>query len=174
MFNRFDAFLARQPAGVQLLSLFQRNPGLLDRIAAVLGAAPSLADHLASHPAALDGLLCPEENPDPARLLRARLQDARLLEDVIEITRRTVREEDFSISVATMEGRMDADAAGLRRTAIADAALSALLPPVLADFAARFGRVRGGSMAVVAHGQGRRARDDGRLRPRPDAGLRPS
>ena len=27
VFNRFDAFLARQPAGVQLLSLFQRNPG---------------------------------------------------------------------------------------------------------------------------------------------------
>jgi [glutamine synthetase] adenylyltransferase / [glutamine synthetase]-adenylyl-L-tyrosine phosphorylase len=152
-FNRFDAFLARQLAGVQLLSLFQRNPGLLDRIAAVLGAAPLLADHLAMHPAALDGLLSPYENPNPARFLRGRLQDARLLEDVIEITRRTVREEDFSTSVATMEGRIDADEAGLRRTAIADAALSALLPPVLADFAARFGRVRGGSMAVVALGK---------------------
>ncbi len=153
VFNRFDAFLTRQPAGVQLLSLFERNPGLLDRIAAVLGAAPSLANHLASHPAALDGLLSPEENPNPARLLRARLRDARLLEDVIEITRRTVREEDFSTSVATMEGRIDADEAGLRRTAIADAALSALLSPVLADFASRFGRVRGGSMAVMAMGK---------------------
>ena len=29
----------------------------------------------------------------------------------------------------------------------------ALLPPVLADFAARFGRVRGGAMAVVAMGK---------------------
>ncbi len=153
VFNRFDAFLARQPAGVQLLSLFQRNPVLLDRIAAVLGAAPSLADHLANHPASLDGLLSPEENPDPAYLLRARLKDARLLEDAIEIIRRTVREEDFTVSVATMEGRLDADAAGLRRTAIADAALSALLAPVLADFSARFGRVRGGSMAVVAMGK---------------------
>jgi [glutamine synthetase] adenylyltransferase / [glutamine synthetase]-adenylyl-L-tyrosine phosphorylase len=153
VFNRFDAFLARQPAGVQLLSLFQRNPGLLDRIAAVLGAAPSLADHLASHPAALDGLLTPEEDPDPPRLLRARLQDARLLEETIEIIRRTVREEDFNLSVATMEGRLDADAAGLRRTAIADAALNALLAPVLADFASRFGRVRGGVMAVVAMGK---------------------
>jgi [glutamine synthetase] adenylyltransferase / [glutamine synthetase]-adenylyl-L-tyrosine phosphorylase len=153
VFNRFDAFLARQPAGVQLLSLFQRNPDLLDRIAAVLGAAPSLANHLASHPAALDGLLSPEENPDPARLLRARVRDARLLEDVIEITRRTVREEDFTVSVATMEGRIDADEAGLRRTAIADAALSVLLSPVQTDFASRFGRVRGGSMAVVAMGK---------------------
>jgi glutamate-ammonia-ligase adenylyltransferase len=153
VFNRFDAFLARQPAGVQLLSLFQRNPGLLDRIAAVLGAAPSLANHLASHPAALDGLLSPEENPNPARLLRGRLRDARLLEDVIEITRRTVREEGFSTSVATMEGRINADEAGLRRSAIADAALSALLSPVLTDFASRFGRVRGGSIAVVAMGK---------------------
>ncbi len=153
VFNRFDAFLARQPAGVQLLSLFQRNPDLLDRIAAVLGAAPSLADHLASHPAALDGLLSPEENPNPARLLRGRLQDARLLEDVIEIIRRTVREEDFTVSVATMEGRLDADEAGIRRSAIADAALGALLAPVVTDFASRFGNVRGGSMAVVAMGK---------------------
>jgi [glutamine synthetase] adenylyltransferase / [glutamine synthetase]-adenylyl-L-tyrosine phosphorylase len=153
VFNRFDAFLARQPAGVQLLSLFQRNPALLDRIAAVLGASPSLADHLSNHPASLDGLLSPEADPDPAPLVRARLKDARLLEDTIEIIRRTVREEDFTVSVATMEGRLDADAAGLHRTAIADAALSALLPPVLADFSSRFGRVRGGSMAVVAMGK---------------------
>jgi [glutamine synthetase] adenylyltransferase / [glutamine synthetase]-adenylyl-L-tyrosine phosphorylase len=153
VFNRFDAFLARQPAGVQLLSLFQRNPALLERIAAVLGAAPSLADHLSNHPASLDGLLSPEEHPEPAPLMRIRLRDARLLEDAIEIIRRTVREEDFTVSVATMEGRLDADAAGLHRTAIADAALSALLPPVLADFSTRFGRVRGGSMAVVALGK---------------------
>jgi glutamate-ammonia-ligase adenylyltransferase len=112
-----------------------------------------LANHLTSHPSALDGLLTPEEGPNPSRLLRSRLRDARLLEDVIEITRRTVREEDFSVSVATMEGRMDTDAAGLRRTAIADAALSSLLPPVLSDFGGRFGRVRGGSMAVVALGK---------------------
>jgi glutamate-ammonia-ligase adenylyltransferase len=153
VFNHFDAFLARQPAGIQLLSLFQRNPGLLDRVASILGASPSLANHLTSHPAALDGLLSPDENPNPSRLLRSRLRDARLLEDVIEITRRTVREEDFSITVATMEGRMDADAAGLRRTDVADAALSSLLPPVLNDFGGRFGRVRGGSMAVVALGK---------------------
>ena len=113
-FARFDAFLSRLPAGVQLLSLFQRNPVLLDRIAAVLGAAPSLADHLARTPGALEGLLAPEERDDPARLLRTRLADARALEDAIAIIRRTVREEDFSLSVATLEGRIDADTAGWR------------------------------------------------------------
>ncbi len=152
-FARFDAFIAHQPAGVQLLSLFQRNPPLLERVAAVLGAAPSLADYLAQHAAALEGLLSPQDDEPPARLLRSRLRDARLLEDVIGIIRRTVKEVDFSLSVATMEGRLDADAAGERRSAMADAALAALLPPVLADFGTRFGTVRGGAMAVVLLGK---------------------
>jgi len=150
---QFDAFLAHLPAGVQLLSLFQRNPMLLDRVAAVLGAAPSLADHLARTPAALEGLLAPAEESDPHKLLRARLADARALEDAIAIVRRTVREEDFAISVATLEGRMDADAAGLARSALADAVLEALLPRVVEDFSDRFGAVRGGGLAVVLLGK---------------------
>jgi [glutamine synthetase] adenylyltransferase / [glutamine synthetase]-adenylyl-L-tyrosine phosphorylase len=152
-FGRFDAFLSRLPAGVQILSLFQRNPSLLNGVAAVLGAAPSLADYLASHPGALDGLLAPEEATTPARMLRARLADARTLEEVIAIIRRSVREAEFGIAVATLEGTLDVDTAGARRTPLADAALDALLAPVLADFAARFGRVRGGAMAVVALGK---------------------
>ena len=151
-FSRFDRFLSAQPAGVQLLSLFQRNPPLLDRIAAVLGASPQLADHLAANASALEGLLSPAEEDAPSAL-RRRLRDARGIEDAIELTSRTVKEEDFSISVATMEGRLDADEAGLRRTAMADAALRALLPPVLTDFTARFGRVPRGAMAVVALGK---------------------
>ncbi len=152
-FARFDHFLSGLPAGVQLLSLFQHNPALLDRIAAVLGASPSLADHLATNPSALEGLLSPEEPAEPARLLRGRLKDARRLEDVIAITRRVVREEDFSISVATLEGRIDADEAGLRRSALADAALAVLLPAVLDDFAERYGQVSGGAVAVVVLGK---------------------
>jgi glutamate-ammonia-ligase adenylyltransferase len=151
-FTRFDRFLSAQPAGVQLMSLFQRNPPLLDRIAAVLGASPQLADHLAAHASALEGLLSPAEEDSPSAL-RRRLRDARDLEEAVELTRRSVKEEDFSISVATMEGRLDVDAAGIQRTRMADAALRALLPMVVADFSARSGRVRGGGMAVVALGK---------------------
>ncbi len=153
VFRRFDELLSRLPAGVQLLSLFQRNPGLLERIAVVLGAAPPLADHLARQPLALEGLLMPQPPDDPAVLLDGRLRDARRLEDVIAIARRTVREEDFSISVSTLEGRIDADAAGLRRSALADAAMAALLPAVLDDFASRYGRVPEGEMAVLLLGK---------------------
>jgi glutamate-ammonia-ligase adenylyltransferase len=52
-----------------------------------------------------------------------------------------------------MEGRIDANAAGEARSKVADAALAALLARVLADFAARFGRIRGGAMAVVLLGK---------------------
>ena len=152
-FARWDNFLARLPAGVQLLSLFQRNPALLDRIAAVLGAAPALADYLAHTPGALEGLLDPATSPDYARMLRMRLGDARVLEDAISIIRATVREEEFSLAVATMEARLDADAAGLLRSALAEAALAALFPLVLNDFARRFGAVRGGAMALVIMGK---------------------
>ena len=96
-FTRFDRFLSAQPAGVQLLSLFQRNPALLDRIAAVLGASPQLADHLAANASALEGLLSPAEEDAPAAL-RRRLRDARGLEEAIELTSRAVKEEDFSIA----------------------------------------------------------------------------
>ncbi len=153
-FVRFDALLSRLPAGVGLLSMVLRNTGLLDRIAAVLGAAPSLADHLAQVPAALEGLLVPAgPDPDPARTLGRRLADARTVEDTVAIIRSHVRGEEFRLCVAQMEGWLDVDAAGLARSALADAALAALLPPVLEAHAARYGWVRGGSMAVVALGK---------------------
>jgi glutamate-ammonia-ligase adenylyltransferase len=152
-FSRFDAFLSAQPAGVQLLSLFRRNPGLLDRVAAVLGAAAPLAEHLARHPGALDGLLTPGPAPHPRRLLADRLVSARGLEAAVTVIRRTVREEDFSLSVATLDGELGADAAGIARAKLADAALAELLPRVLDDVASRHGRVRGGRMVVVALGK---------------------
>ena len=56
-FARADTLLSRLPGGVHVLSLLHRQPVLLERVAALLGAAPSLADHLAQVPAALEGLL---------------------------------------------------------------------------------------------------------------------
>jgi glutamate-ammonia-ligase adenylyltransferase len=152
-FNRFDRFISALPSGVQPMSLFQHNPLLLDRIAAVLGAAPMLAEHLVRYPTALEGLLSTEGPVDAARMLRSRMVDGAQLEDVIQIVRRAVKERDFFLSVATLEGRLDADASGRQRTAMAAAALSVLVPLVLADFATRFGRVPGGGLAVVAMGK---------------------
>jgi glutamate-ammonia-ligase adenylyltransferase len=154
-FARFDNFVTRLPAGIQLLSLFRRNPALIDRIAVLLGAAPGLSDHLAGHPGALEGLLGSDEaRADPVRVLRRQLVDAMTLEDTIALTRHFVSEEHFRIGVAQLEGRMDVDDAGLARTALADAALSTILGAVVANHTDRYGWLRGVSFAVVLLGKG--------------------
>jgi glutamate-ammonia-ligase adenylyltransferase len=152
-FNRFDRFISALPTGVQPMSLFQHNPLLLQRIAAVLGAAPMLSEHLVRYPSALEGLLSAEGTVDAVRMLRSRVEHEAELEDVIQIVRRAVKERDFFLSVATLEGRLDAGASGRQRSAMAEAALSVLIPRVLADFATRFGRVPRGALVVVAMGK---------------------
>ncbi|MCB5943313.1 bifunctional [glutamine synthetase] adenylyltransferase/[glutamine synthetase]-adenylyl-L-tyrosine phosphorylase [Acidocella sp. KAb 2-4] len=153
-FALFDTLLSRQRAGVQLLSLFTRHPALLQRVAAVLGAAPALAEQLAEDPQALEGLLSPSARfAAPKPVLRRQLAEAEDLEQATEITRRFVRQEEFHLSVATLEGRIDADAAGRLRTALAESALSLLLPRVLAAHKTRYGRVPGARFAVVAMGK---------------------
>jgi glutamate-ammonia-ligase adenylyltransferase len=153
-FALFDTLLSRQRAGVQLLALFQHNPALLRRLSAVLGAAPALAEHLAQDAQALESLLAPTarfEAPKP--LLRRQLREAADLEESVAVTRRFVRREEFHLSVATLEGRIDIDEAGRLRSNLAAAALSALLPLVLAQHQARHGRIRRAAFAVVALGK---------------------
>ena len=151
---RLDEFIHRLPAGVQVFSMMQHNPALLQRLADVLGAAPWLADHLATFPAALEGLAAPQPiDPDPAATLAARLRDARAVEDALAIASRMVRAEEFAIAVAEFFGRIDIDTAGQLRTALADAVIAALLQVVLRDHTRRYGRVPGGGMVVVALGR---------------------
>ncbi|MBS0639354.1 MAG: bifunctional [glutamine synthetase] adenylyltransferase/[glutamine synthetase]-adenylyl-L-tyrosine phosphorylase [Proteobacteria bacterium] len=152
-FRRFDRFITALPSGVQPMSLFQHNPFLLERVATVLGAAPRLAEHLARYPSALEGLIAHEDGRPALDILESRLGATIDLQDSIQIIRRTVMEKDFLLSVATLEGRLDADAVGRERSALADATLSVLLPRVVADFSARYGSVAGGDLAVVLLGK---------------------
>ncbi len=153
-FRRFDQMLERQRAGIALLSLFQRNPALLGRLATVLGAAAPLAEHLAAHPGALDALLAPVARfTRPAPVLRRLLREADDLESAVTILRRFVRREEFHLAVATLERRIDVDQAGAWRSDLAGAAMVSLLPRVMADVARRYGVLRGGRFAIVALGR---------------------
>lgn len=152
--RRLDEVIWRLPAGIQFFSLLHHNPALLERLGDLLGAAPWLADHLAAVPAALEGLVAPRASESPPdQALAALLRDAHGLDDSLTVASRFVRGEEFRLAVAEFSGRLDADSAGQSRTAVADAAIEALLPMVMADHAARHGTVRGGGMAVVALGK---------------------
>ena len=154
VWNRLDELIYRLPAGVQIFSMLRHNPVLLDRLAVVLGAAPSLADHLASVPSALEGLFSPQDiDHDPAAALAAQLTDAQGLDQALGIATRFVRGEEFGLAVAELGGQIDQDAAGLARTGLADAAITQLLPFVLAEHERRYGKLRGGGLVVVALGK---------------------
>jgi glutamate-ammonia-ligase adenylyltransferase len=158
-FVKFDEFLSRLPAGVQLFSMFHANPHLLDLIAEIAGAAPRLADHLALQPSVLDAVLVDDffEPPPPLAALAAALgrllDDARSLEEVLDASRRWANDRKFQAGVHVLRGRLDAGQAGFAYSNVAEAALAVVLPRVSADFARQHGVVAGAEMAVVALGK---------------------
>ena len=157
--RRFDQFLSHLPAGVQLFSLFQANPGLLALVADVMAGAPRLAEQLAQRPALLDGVLSEGlfgRPPDRAGLA-AELADALAIAadfaDTLDLLRRWAGERRFQVGVQLLRRALDGEEAGKALAEIAETALAALLPAVEAEFAQRHGRVPGGAFAVVGMGR---------------------
>jgi len=158
-FLRFDEFLSKLPAGVQLFSMFQSNPQLLELIAEILGTAPRLAEHLARKANILDGVLTPgffDELPsadDMREDLDHVLQDATCMEDVLDLTRRWAKDRKFQVGVQVLKGAIVERESQRALTNVAETLLSALQPRVEAEFQERHGRVPGGALSVIAFGK---------------------
>ncbi len=156
---RFDGFLKRLPTGVQLFTLFQANPQLLDLLADIMGDAPRLADHLARNPRLMDAVLTPgffDAPPTRAMMeetLDVLLRDALVFEDVLDLVRRWTNDMKFTVGILALNTLLAPEQAGEALSDIADVALSRLLPAVEADFAEAHGHVPGGSLAILALGK---------------------
>ena len=157
--RRFDQFLSRLPAGVQLFLLFHANPGLLALVADIMAGAPRLAERLAQHPALLDAVLTREffaaipEQPVLAADLDRMLRAAADFADILDALRRWAGERRFQVGVQLLRGAIDGRAAGKALADIAETALAALVPAVEDDFARRHGRVPSGAFAIIAMGR---------------------
>jgi glutamate-ammonia-ligase adenylyltransferase len=157
--RRFDQFLSRLPAGVQLFSLFHANPGLLALVAEVMAGAPRLAEHLAQRPALLDsvlteGFLAPlPDKQELATELDRVLAGARDFEGTLDALRRWAAERRFQVGVQLLRRSLDGARAGAALADIAETALAALLPAVGAELTRRHGRVPGGTFAVIGMGR---------------------
>jgi [glutamine synthetase] adenylyltransferase / [glutamine synthetase]-adenylyl-L-tyrosine phosphorylase len=157
--RRFDQFLSRLAAGVQLFSLFQANPGLLALVAEVMAGAPRLAEQLAQRPALLEAVLTQgffSRLPDRAGLaadLGDALAGASDFADTLDALRRWAGERRFQIGVQLLRRALDGEEAGKALADIAETALALLLPAVEAQFARRHGRVPGGAFAVIGMGR---------------------
>ena len=151
---RLDGFLGALPQGAQFFALLQANPRLIGLLGHLLGVAPVLADALARDPALFDVMLAPdafEALPDAAALateLASFTASASALEDVLDRVRRWTGERRFQLGAQLIEGRTDPLVAARALSDLADAALAAILPAVVADFARTHGHV-GGSVPVI-------------------------
>jgi [glutamine synthetase] adenylyltransferase / [glutamine synthetase]-adenylyl-L-tyrosine phosphorylase len=157
--RRLDHFLSRLPAGVQLLSLFLANPGLLTLVADIMAGAPRLAEQLAQRPALLDAVLTREfSSPLPALPLLAEdlarvLASAPDFADTLDALRRWAGEQRFRVGVQLLRREIDGDIAGKALADIAETALAALLLRVEAEFARRHGTIPGGAFVVIGMGR---------------------
>jgi [glutamine synthetase] adenylyltransferase / [glutamine synthetase]-adenylyl-L-tyrosine phosphorylase len=156
---RFDQFLSRLPAGVQVFSLFYANPGLLELVAEIMAGAPRLAEQLAQRPALLDAVLTEGFfAPSPERGGLATDLDQAVTgttnyEDTLDALRRWAGERRFQVGVQLLRRALDGRQAGAVLADIAQTALAALLPTVETEFARRHGQVPGGTFAIIGMGR---------------------
>jgi glutamate-ammonia-ligase adenylyltransferase len=155
----FDAFLSRLPAGVQVFSLFDANPSLLDLLVDICSTTPELARYLGRNAGVLDAVISrdfyaalpggQELRADLARIL-AGIPD---YETALNRARIWMKERHFRIGVHLLRGLAEPDAAAAAYSTVADAVVAAVLPLVAEDFARRHGAAPGAGAVVVAMGK---------------------
>ncbi|MDF0599496.1 glutamine-synthetase adenylyltransferase [Psychromarinibacter sp. C21-152] len=156
--EQFDAFLQGLPAGVQLFSLFEANPQLIDLIVDIAATAPALAQYLGRNAQVFDAVIGGAFfDPWPgAEALTERLGQVIAAEDdyerKLDAARRWQKEWRFRIGVHHLRGLIDAAEAGQEYADLAQAVLAALWPPVVAEFAAKHGDPPGRGAAVFGMG----------------------
>ncbi len=155
---QFDGFLSGLPAGVQLFSLFEANPHLIDLIVDIAATAPGLAHYLGRNAQVLDAVIGGDffARWPGRKALTASLSDA-LAEQTdyearLDTARRLAREWHFRIGVHQLRGLIDADTAGRQYAELADAILAALWPVVVAEFTGKHGSPPGRGAVVLGMG----------------------
>ncbi|MEM1130786.1 MAG: bifunctional [glutamine synthetase] adenylyltransferase/[glutamine synthetase]-adenylyl-L-tyrosine phosphorylase [Pseudomonadota bacterium] len=156
---QFDGFLKGLPAGVQILSLFEANPYLVDLMVDVSSNAPALARYLSGHPEVLDAVIggaffapWPGEAALEAEL-RTRLAEEGLdYEGQLDAARRWKKDWRFRVGVHHLRGLVDPSEAAVQYSDLARATVAALWDAVCAEFSRKHGQVPGRGAVVVGLG----------------------
>ncbi|MGB3315532.1 MAG: glutamine-synthetase adenylyltransferase, partial [Albidovulum sp.] len=156
--RQFDGFLSGLPAGVQLFSLFEANPQLIDLIVDICATAPGLAAYLSRNAAVLDAVLggdffAPWPGLGPlTEALTKRLAERDDYEWRLGAARIWAREWHFRIGVHHLRGLIDAGQAGREYADLAGAILAALWPVCVEEFARKHGPPPGRGAVVLGMG----------------------
>ncbi len=156
--RQFDGFLLRLPAGVQLFSLFEANPQLIDLIVDICATSPALAGYLSRNASVLDAVIGGSffaPWPGPAALtalLTDHLAQVPDYERALDSARRWAKEWHFRVGVHHLRGLSDAAQAAREYADLAGAVVSALWPLTQAEFARKHGPAPGRGAVVLGMG----------------------
>jgi len=156
---RFDDFLSRLPAGVQLFALLRAHAQLRELLIAFMASAPRMAQAVIRRAHVLDGLIDPARTGElvDAEILAKKvdgfLDQARDFEDTIERARIIGQEQMFLIAAGLISGTIDAARAGRQYTVLAESLLERLFGRTRNVFAQRHGKIRGAKVALLAFGK---------------------
>ena len=156
---RFDGFLKGLPSGIQLFSLLQSNPRLLNLLVMIMSAAPRLAEIITRNPHVFDGLLDPaifSEMPTRAYLeerLHVFLGSATDYEEVLDRLRIFAAEHRFLIGIRLLTSAIDGVRAGRAFSDLAELMIGKAFEVVEAELERRHGRVKGAKVALLAMGK---------------------
>lgn len=154
----FDKFLKGLPAGVQLFSLFEANPALVDLILDIAATAPALSVYLGRNAQVLDAVIGGDFfSPWPGQEvleeeLVAYLTPLADYETKLDASRRWAKEWHFRIGVHLLRGLITAEEAGTEYADLADTVVRALWPIVVDEFAGKHGNPPGNGAALIGMG----------------------
>ncbi len=153
-----DGFLSGLPAGVQLFSLFEANPHLIDLLVDIVGTSHALAAHLSRNASVFDAVIggsffadWPGQAALQTELEQALGQEADY-ETQLDFARRWCKEWHFRIGVHHLRGLIDGLQAGRQYAELANAVIAAILPRVTEQFAKKHGPAPGRGAAVLGMG----------------------
>ena len=153
-----DGFLAGLPAGVQLFSLFEANPQLIELLTDIVGTSHALASHLSRNASVFDAVIggsffadWPGQEALQAELTQA-LSEETDYETQLDLARRWCKEWHFRVGVHHLRGLIDGAQAGQQYAELAQSVIAAILPHVTENFARKHGPAPGRGAAVLGMG----------------------
>ena len=156
--RHLEDFIGGLPAGVQIFSLFDSNPQLIDLVVDIAASSPELARYLGGNAEVFDAVIAGRFfTPWPGREalereLSAKLDEAGDYERQLDAARRWQKEWHFRVGVHMLRGLADPHEAGRSYAELAEATIAALWPHVVADFARKHGAPPGQGAAVIGMG----------------------
>ncbi|MBD8065311.1 bifunctional [glutamine synthetase] adenylyltransferase/[glutamine synthetase]-adenylyl-L-tyrosine phosphorylase [Devosia sp. PTR5] len=156
---RFDDFLSRLPAGVQLFALLRNHAQLRTLLVQFMSSAPRMAEAVIHRAHVMDGLIDPAFAEDVTHRdvlvgkVDAFLADALSYEDLIDRARIIGQEQKFLVAAGLLSGTVSAAGAGEQFTALAETLLQRLFASVRTEFARRHGEIPGAEIALLAFGK---------------------